>query len=159
LAIAAATLLSCGRPEVIGSNVIPLPRSSVAAVQARAQTALVARGYAVYPPDEQMRRLVTYDLPLRKGYESVLVAERELGELCASASPGCRGIGVVMVYVFHDDVASLTGWDVIVRGYATRRPSALERFSPVPVTKDVQADVAAIAELLQEAPPPPIAIR
>jgi hypothetical protein len=150
LLVVSATWISCaGRSEVVCATPIPIARDSMTAIQAHATAVLRARGYAFYSAAEQMRRIERYDVPLRARYQSLMYADRELPGVCGFASNGCRGVGVVMVYIVRDEGAGSTSWHALVRAYTSRRPGALDRFSLVPVTREVQADADAIIRELK----------
>lgn len=149
-ALLAATLLSCSsRSEVVCETPIPISRDSMAAVQAHAAAILRARGYSFYSAAEQMRNIERYDVPLREHYTSFVYADRDLPGACGLASSGCREVGVVIVYIVRDGDADDTSWHALVRAYTSRRAGALDRFSLVQVTEEVQADADAIIRELK----------
>ncbi len=150
LLVVSATSISCaGRSEVVCATPIPISRDSMAEVQAHATAILRTRGYALYSAAEQMRRIEQYDVPLRAHYESLVYADRVVPGVCRFASNGCRGVGVVIVYIVRDEGASNTSWHALVRAYTSRRAGALGRFSLVQVTREVQADADAIIRELK----------
>jgi hypothetical protein len=150
LLVVSATLISCaGRSEVVCATPIPISRDSMAAVQAHAAAILHARGYALYSAEEQMRKIERYDVPLRAHYESLVYADRDVPGVCGFASNGCRGVGVVLVYIVRDEGAGTTSWHALVRAYTSRRPGTLGQFSLVQVSREVQADADAIIRELK----------
>lgn len=152
--LATVTMLSCsGRSEVVCSTPVPLSKTSIGEVQAQAEAILRARGYAFYPAAEQMRRIERYDVPLRTHYDSFLYAERDVPGVCGVGAMECRGVGVVIVYFVRDQGDNATGWQAFVRAYVSRRSSALDRFSLVQVTREIQADADAIVQELRLAQP------
>lgn len=150
LLAASATLISCaGRSEVVCETPMPISRDSMAAVQGSAAAILRARGYAFYSAAEQMRSIERYDVPLRTHYESFVYADRDVPGVCGFASSGCRGVGVVIVYIVRDEGAGNTSWHAVVRAYTSRRPGVLGRFSLVQVAREIQADADAIIRELK----------
>lgn len=154
LLAATTTLMSCSsRSEVVCETPIPISRDSMASVQAHAAAILHARGYRTYSAAEQMRNIERYDVPLREHYISFVYADRDLPGACGLESSGCREVGVVIVYIVRDEEAGTPSWHALVRAYTSRRPGALDRFSLVQVTRDVQADADAIIRELRLAQP------
>jgi hypothetical protein len=149
LAVSATSISCAGRSEVVCATPIPISADSMAAVQAHAAAILQARGYALYSAEEQMRRIERYDVPLRAYYESLVYADRDVSGVCGSASNGCRGVGVVIVYIVRDEGAGTASWHALVRAYTSRRPGALDRFSLVQVSREVQADADAVIRELK----------